>query len=302
MNSLLSADGHFIIVDGQEWFIEKLDHDRGHFYKVARRVFSTRTEFQQLDIIDVEAYGRMLILDGDPQSAEVDEFIYHECLVHPGLFALADKPDLRVLIVGAGEGASAREVLRRANVDSVVTVDVDRQVVEAIAKYLPAWHQGAFDDPRVELIISDAADFAARCRDRFDLIIFDLTCPQPGSPAEDLFGRDFFSRLKGLLAPGGVFVCQADYLDFRRRSSLLILRELERIYRTARLYSAFVPSFHCQWSFIVAADDPKAVERAFDPRERADQELLSSLKYLDRATLAALPVWPRFLAGEMNQD
>ena len=301
MDSLLPADGHFKIVDGQEWFVEKLDNDRGHFYKVARRVYSARTEFQQLDIIDVEAYGRMLILDGDPQSAEVDEFIYHECLVHPGLFALAEKTNLRVLIIGAGEGASAREVLRRARVDSVVTVDVDRQVVEAIKKYLPAWHQGAFADPRVELVISDAADFTDRCQSRFDLIIFDLTCPQPGSPAEDLFGRDFFSRLKGLLAPGGAFVCQADYLDFRRRSSLDILEGLQRIYRAARLYAAFVPSFHCQWSFIVAADDPWAVDQAFNPRGRAAQNLLSSLKYLDRKTLAALPVWPRFLTGKTDQ-
>jgi spermidine synthase len=83
------------------------------------------------------------------QSSEADEFIYHEALVHPAL--LTHPNPQKIFIVGGGEGATLREILRYKSVQSALMVDIDQEVVESCKKYLPEWHQGAFDDKRVAL-------------------------------------------------------------------------------------------------------------------------------------------------------
>src|SRR5262245_47815335 len=121
----------------------------------ATEVLHTRqTRFQKLEIADTVSYGRALFLDDKIQSSESDEFVYHEALVHP---ALVLHPQPRsVLVVGGGEGATLREALRHRTVERAVMVDIDDQAVEACRQYLGAWHQGAFDDSRTELLHADA--------------------------------------------------------------------------------------------------------------------------------------------------
>ena len=87
----------------------------------------------------------------------MDEFIYHEVLVHPALTSHANPK--KVFIAGGGEGATAREVLKHNTVQSVVMVDIDEQVVKACQKFLPSHHKGSFEDPRMNLIFGDAADY-----------------------------------------------------------------------------------------------------------------------------------------------
>ncbi len=87
-------------------------------------------------------------LDGVPQSSELDEYVYHEALVHPCL--LASTIAKNIFIAGGGEGAVLREVLRHNTVEHVTMVDIDSQVIELSRRYLAKWHQGKFDDPRAE--------------------------------------------------------------------------------------------------------------------------------------------------------
>ncbi|MBW1711927.1 MAG: hypothetical protein JRJ59_02100, partial [Deltaproteobacteria bacterium] len=129
---------HFVERHGQLWFVESLGPDRSHHHLVSRVVCSCASRFQQIDIIDTPAFGRMLILDSDPQSAQSDEFIYHEALVHPALIGLSPRPDLSVLVAGAGECASIREIMRHPNLKKVVGVEIDEVLFRKVEEHLTA--------------------------------------------------------------------------------------------------------------------------------------------------------------------
>ena len=124
--------------------------------------FNTNSEFQQVQIIETSAFGKTLILDGKTQSAQSDEFVYHECLVQPACAAvgwsLGDpeyKPK-RAYIGGGGELATARELLKHASMEEVVMVDLDRIVVDVSREQLPEWNDGSTEDPRLKLFYTDA--------------------------------------------------------------------------------------------------------------------------------------------------
>ena len=131
--------------------------EEGHWFAVTREIFRARTQFQEVLIIQTAEYDKMLVLDGHTQSTQDDEGIYHECLVQPAM--LLHPSPRRVLIIGGGEGATAREVLRHPSVESVTMVDIDGELIEACRKHLPEWHAGAFEDPRFHLIIGDGLAF-----------------------------------------------------------------------------------------------------------------------------------------------
>ena len=159
--------------DSGSWLRDVLSPHERHEHKVRRTLVRAKTRFQNVVLADSCAFGRCLILDGEIQSSERDEFIYHEGLVHP---AMALHPGPRdVLILGGGEGATLREVFRHRSVRRVTMVDIDGDVVKFCRKYLGKWHQGAFSDRRTILRIEDAAKFIRETREQFDIIISELT-------------------------------------------------------------------------------------------------------------------------------
>jgi len=148
-----------------------------------------------------------LILDNEFQSAERDEFIYHESLVQPAMVlhprdefiyheslvqpAMVLHPDpKKVAIIGGGEGAAIREVLSHKTVDTAVMVDLDEKVVECAKEYLPSFHDGSFSDERTTLLFEDGRKFMEETDVTFDVIIIDITCPLESGPAYKLFTRE----------------------------------------------------------------------------------------------------------------
>jgi len=93
-----------------KWFIEHTSPATAHMFGVENFVRSFRTNYQQVEIADTSVFGRILILDGKIQSSAFDEYIYHEALVHPAML-MCPNPR-RVLVIGGGEGATLREVLK----------------------------------------------------------------------------------------------------------------------------------------------------------------------------------------------
>jgi len=118
----------------------------------ARRQPPTRCPSQPSQV-DLEPFGRTLLIDGLIQSCQCDEFVYHECLVHPAL--LAHPNPKSIFIGGGGEGSTARECLRHKTVERVVMVDIDEAVVAFCKEHLPE-NTAAFADKRLELVIDDA--------------------------------------------------------------------------------------------------------------------------------------------------
>src|SRR3972149_10779996 len=136
--------------DPPKWLYDPIADGFVQLHAIESNLYLGATRFQKAEIITTKSFGRCLVLDGKIQSSELDEFIYHEALVHPAMLA-HPKPEA-VLIAGGGEGATLREVLAHRSVKRVVMVDLDQEGVELCRRHLPAWHQGSFDDPKVELL------------------------------------------------------------------------------------------------------------------------------------------------------
>ncbi len=167
-------------------------------------LYENKTEHQHLVIFENDTFGRVMMLDGVVQLTDKDEFIYHEMMAHTPILAHGDAR--RVLIIGGGDGGVLREVLRHKSVERAVLCEIDREVVDLSLKHLPNISRGAFDDPRVELVIADGVKYVAETDERFDCIIVDST--EPVGPAAVLFTREFFEGCRRCLKEPGVLITQ----------------------------------------------------------------------------------------------
>lgn len=236
-----------------QWYVEQFAPTESHHHAVDRVYYQGRSQFQEIGIIGTPVFGKMLILDGDTQSSQADERIYHEALVHPAMAGAADRSD--VLILGGGEGATLREVLRHPGVRRATMVDIDGEVVELSKKYLAEWSQESFDDPRARVIVGDALKFLAEDNDRYGVIISDLTEPLEDSPSNPLFCDRVFRDIKNRLAPQGVYVLQASTAGFHNLSlHAKMARTLRKHYAFVVSYYTHVPAFDNDWAFIACSD------------------------------------------------
>ena len=218
-----------------------------------RCYYSGRSDFQQVAVLRSPVFGKMLVLDGDTQSSQADERIYHETLVHPALAGAADRSG--VLIIGGGEGATLREVLRSREVSRCTMVDIDALVVELSKRYLPEWSAGAFDDRRARVIVGDALEFMRVNDERYGMILSDLTEPLADSPSNPLFNDAVFELIKSRLAEGGVYVLQASTAAIHNAGlHCKMARTLRRHYANVVSFSTHVPAFDTEWAFLACSD------------------------------------------------
>jgi spermidine synthase len=236
-----------------QWYVEESAPTEQHHHAIDRVFFEGRSEFQQVAVISTPVFGKMLILDGDTQSSQGDEKIYHETLVHPALAATADRSE--ILILGGGEGATLREILRAPDVKRCTMVDIDGLVVDLSKRYLPEWADGAFEDPRARVIVGDALQFMRDDAGRYGAIVSDLTEPLEDSPSNVLFNEDVFRLIKSRLAPGGVYVLQASTAAFHNASlHCKMARTLRRHYAHVSSFFTHVPAFDTDWAFLACSD------------------------------------------------
>ncbi|XP_057985739.1 thermospermine synthase ACAULIS5-like isoform X1 [Hevea brasiliensis] len=156
-----------------QWFEELIEPDLKWSFEINSVLHAGTSEYQNIVLLDTNRFGKALVIDGKMQSAGKDEFIYHECLVHPVLI-FCESPK-SVFIMGGGEGSTAREVLKHNGVEKVVKCDIDRVVVDFCRMHLTA-NQEAFSDGRLHCIINDANN------EKFDIIFGDLADPLDGGP------------------------------------------------------------------------------------------------------------------------
>ncbi|MEW6675963.1 MAG: polyamine aminopropyltransferase [Nitrospirota bacterium] len=267
------------------WFLDKESEYRWIYHRVKRQILSTRTKYQQVEIIDTYNFGRIVILDNKIQSAESDEFIYHEALVHPAMITHPEPKN--ILILGGGEGATLREVLRHPVVKEVIMVDIDEEFVNICKNYLEKWHRGSFNDKRVKLIFADAQEYIKETRSKFDIIIADISDPVEKGPAKLLYTKEFYSSIKKALAPEGIFVTHATevYYNFDKSVFIKIFRILTEIFSIAEFYYEYVPSFSSLWAFIVGSlkYSPKKISST-TVSNRLKKRRLKDLLYYDEET------------------
>lgn len=212
--------------------------------RVTAVVANVETEFQRIDIVDTDVFGRVLLLDGHVQLSTFDEHAYHEALVQIPLLNL--EAPKAALVVGGGDGGVIREICRHPGIERVDIAEIDAGVVEACRTFMPDLSDGAFEDPRVHLHITDAFEFVKRTPTKYDLIVVDSTDvyeEEEGGLSEQLFTKEFYQDCARALAEGGVVVTQADNLVFCPYSLEHIQALFEEVFPVVGAYQALVPSF-----------------------------------------------------------
>ena len=244
-----------------KWFFETTTSVEGHMHAIVRTIVEAQTKFQHVEIMETASYGKALVLDGRIQSSQADEFIYHEALVHPGMLAADNKPESG-LVIGGGEGATLREILRYPSVKRAVMVDIDGEVVDLCKKHLPEMHQGAFEDKRTELRHEDARAYLEKTSERFDFISIDLVEPLEEGPACMLFTKEFYTLIRERLTPGGAMTMQAGMTKVGELNFFTAIhRTLRDVFPVVAGYQAFISCFGTPWGFITAT-------KMVDPRKQ----------------------------------
>ena len=149
---------------------------------------SKQSNFQKIEVVESLDFGKMLVLDGIINLTEKDEFIYHEMLVHVPLFSHPDPA--KVLIIGGGDGGTARETLKHKGIKTVQQVEIDGEVIDVSKKYFPSLGL-ALEDPKMSVFLMDAVQHMKEIKEKFDIILVDSTDPvieQSGG----LFGIPFY--------------------------------------------------------------------------------------------------------------
>jgi len=252
------------------YFVENCTENLIRNIKVDKVLFEGKTKYQYVQIFENRMMGKMLFLDKKIQSAAIDESIYHESLVHPAL--MTHQNPQKVLIIGGGEGATLREVLRHDCVKKAMMVDIDKQLVRLCQEYLPEWSSGAFSDPRTKVFFGNALNYVDKCRQKFDVIISDLTEPIEKGPSVNLFTEEFFRKASQIMSDDGVFVLQAGSTDIRYNQFFSSCsRTLEQVFPVVRPYWTFMFSFYSPWGFVMAS-------RKQDPLNWDEKTIASRIK------------------------
>jgi spermidine synthase len=286
-----------------KWFFETTTAVEGHMHAISKTIASRRTQFQLMEIMETLSYGKCLVLDGRIQSSQADEFIYHEALVHPGM--LAHPAPKRALVIGGGEGATVREILRHRSVTDCLMVDIDGEVVEECKRLLPEMHQGAFEDPRTRVLHEDARAYLQNTADRFDFITIDLVEPLEEGPACLLFTKEFYTLVRDRLTEHGVMTMQAGMTKVNEIFFWgAIHRTLSAVFPVVAPYQAFISCFGTPWGFHLASKgrDPRAQGIEEVDRLIAERMDPKSLGYWDGQAHQHSFNLPKFLRRALTEN
>ncbi len=234
---------------------------------VNKILFSEETPYQKVEVYETDTWGNLMTIDGMVMLSERDEFVYHEMLSHVGLFAHPDPR--RVLIIGGGDGGTAREVMRHSSVQQVDMVEIDEAVVRASKEFLP--EVGDWNNPKLNVLFEDGIQFVKDIDDPYDVIIIDGS--DPVGPAEGLFESNFMQACYDGLSENGVLTAQTEspWVSDYHPSMKKVFSALEDIYEVSKMYLAYIPLYPAgMWSFSFASKgaDPLSNETLSRVEER----------------------------------
>lgn len=217
----------------ETWF-EELDAEQnlGMKFRTKKHLFSKKSPFQQVDIYDTVTHGRLLAHDGLIMVTEKDEFIYHDMITHVPMMTHPN-PE-KVLIIGGGDGGTAREVLRYKSVKKCVMVEIDPVVIEASREWLPQT-SNQFNNPKLEILVADGVDYMKTSTETFDVIIVDSS--DPIGPATPLFNIDFYKDIYARLSDNGIVVSQCESPYYHQAMQKTLLGIVKELFPRVHLYT-----------------------------------------------------------------
>jgi len=222
------------------WFTENHTENVRFSMKVKKHLFSGKSKFQRIDIIDTYEFGRVLVIDGYLMVTQKDEFIYHEMITH---VAMAVNPDIkRVLVIGGGDGGTVRELTRYDSIEKIDLVEIDELVVEASKKYL-GFTSHKLEDERVSIYIEDGIKFVKNKKDLYDLIIVDST--DPIGPGEGLFTAEFYKNCYELLTDKGILINQNESPYYKDTAEQMVkaTKKLKKIFPIVEVFQCHLPTY-----------------------------------------------------------
>ena len=238
------------------WFAENHKDILNMGFKYKKSLFDKNSSYQNVKIIETEGFGNMLINDNIVMTCERDEFVYHEMISHVPLFSHPHPKD--VLIIGGGDGGTAREVLKHKYLERCIMVEIDSLVVEACKKHLKTTAV-SFNNSKLDLKIEDGFDFVARYQSAFDIIIVDSS--DPIGPSSVLFGSDFYKNIHKALKTDGIVVAQAESPFYEIEIQKNMLKICQGLFHRAGFYNYSNLTYPSGlWSFLFASKSPHPIK------------------------------------------
>ncbi|OVE70818.1 spermidine synthase [Clostridium diolis] len=222
------------------WYTEQHTENVRFSIKVEKEIHTEKTEFQRIDVLEAKEFGRFFTLDGLMMVTEKDEFIYHDMIVH---VPMATNPNIKnVLVIGAGDGGTIRELTRYSTVEKIDMVEIDKRVVDICREYFPLT-SCKLDDKRVNVFYEDGLKFIRDKEDEYDLIIVDST--DPFGPGEGLFTKEFYGNCYKALREDGILVNQHEspYYDNDAAAMKEAHEKITKFFPIIRVYQAHIPTY-----------------------------------------------------------
>lgn len=225
------------------WFSEYyMDDDVKLSLKIDEVLHVEQSPFQKIELFRNETFGVFMVLDGYTQVTEKDEFVYHDMICHP---AMAVNPAIRnVLIIGAGDGGTAREVSRYSTIEKIDMVEIDEAVVRACQKYMPSTSSIFDKEPRLNLMFRDGLQFVKEAETgSYDLILVDSTDPE--GPGEGLFTLDFYRDCFRILSEKGILINQHEgaFFDGDIEEMKKAHAKIRKTFPIARVFGFNTPTY-----------------------------------------------------------
>jgi len=264
----------------------------GLMIRIKKMLYSAQSDIQRIDIFESYDLGRVFALDGITMTTEKDEFMYHEMLVHVPMF-LHPNPR-KVLVIGGGDGGSIREVMKHDSVEKAVLCEIDPLVIEAARKYLPST-SCEFDNPRVEIVNENGAEFVKKFKNEFDVIIIDSTDPFAGEGGS-LFTEEFYKNCFEALTNNGVLSAESEGFHDQKWIKLAY-GKIKKVFPITRLYLGFVPLYPSgMWSYTFAS---KNIDPINDLNEEKVKNFDKELRYYNHEVHKAAFALPNFVKREI---
>lgn len=238
------------------WYTDQHTKDVRFSMKVEEQIASCTSEFQRIDILKTTEFGKVLVLDGELMITQKDEFIYHEMITH---VPMAVHPNVKdVLVIGAGDGGTIRELVKYDTIETIDMVEIDKQVTNMCKEYFKET-SCKLDDPRVHMYFEESLRFVRMEKDQYDLIIVDSA--DPYGPAEGLFTREFYGNCFKALHDDGILINQHEspYYSEHSRTVQKAHKHIQQVFPYSTVYQCHIPSYpsgHWLFGFASKKYDP----------------------------------------------
>jgi len=260
-------------VDMELWYTDQHTRNVRFSMQVEEQLASRESEFQRIDILKTCEFGKVLVLDGELMITQKDEFIYHEMITH---VSMAVHPNVRnVLVIGAGDGGTIRELVKYDTIESIDMVELDKAITEICLEHFKETSCGLLDK-RVHMYFEEGLRFVRSKNAVYDLIIVD--CADPYGPAEGYFTREFYGSCYKALKEDGILINQHEspYYSGHARTVQKAHKQIQVVFPYSTVYQCHIPSYPSgHWLFGFAS-------KKYDPLQDLQEEEWNKLRIKTR--------------------